>query len=129
MCVRACVYVCVRACASLKVLKNCPMRGCYYSVCHCRILPKASSFYTSRSNVRFLRMTVLRVVRVTRRSQQLTLAAYKTRTRMIPSFSNVLDNFSLCIQSVSSLCCHYTRFITNAILCNDFCLRHLQLMV
>jgi len=86
-------------------------------LCRRRVLPKAI--------IRFLRMTVLRVVRVTRRSQQLTLAAYKTRrTRMIPSFSNALDNFSLCIQSVSSLCHHYTRFIANAILCNDFCLRH-----
>jgi hypothetical protein len=47
-----------------------------------------------------------------------------SKDSLIPSLSIVLDNFSLYSQSVSSLCHHYTRFITNAILCNDFCLRH-----
>jgi hypothetical protein len=121
--VRACVCVCV--CVPLNVLKNVQWWVLMNTVFGRQVLSRAGSFYTIRSIIRFLRMTVLHVVHVTRRRQQLTLAAYKTRrTRMIPSFTNVLDNFLLCIQSVSSLCHHYARFIALTLLCNDFCLRH-----
>jgi hypothetical protein len=100
-------------------------RVCVCSTERSKKMSRAGSFYTIRSIIRFLRTTALHVVRVTRRRQQLTLAAYKTRrTRIIPSFTNVLDNFLLCIQSVSSLWHNYACLITHTILCNDFCLRH-----